>query len=84
MTAADISHLRSTAPGHDAQSVTPNDSVDLAAPCRAFWVGTAGDVMVTTLKGSTLTIPNAAGLIPLGVTRIHATGTAGAGIVAFY
>ncbi len=76
--------LRATGTAYDAALVTPNDNADLAKPCRAFTVATAGDVKVTTLAGTTLTIPGVSGRYDLGVTRIHSTGTTALGIVALY
>lgn len=76
--------LRSTGPAYDAQAVTPDDDNDLAEACRSFYVGQAGDVKVTTLKGTTLVIPNASGIINLNCRRFHASGTTATGIVALY
>lgn len=62
-------------------AVTPSDSADLAYVSRAFHVGTAGDVTVTTLSGEKVTITGAtAGWHPIRVTRIWATGTTATGI----
>ena len=39
-------------PGFDAASVTPSDSTDLPVTSRALYVGTTGDLRVTTAAGS--------------------------------
>lgn len=76
--------LRAESPAYDAQAVTPDDDNDLAAPCRALYIGGAGDVKVTTLKGTTLTLAGVSGVLPLGVQRVHSTGTTATNIVALY
>lgn len=70
-------------PATHATAITPNDSTDLANVCRAIWVGTAGDLKVTTVGGDTVTFPALTqGWHPLMVSRIWATGTSASGIVA--
>jgi hypothetical protein len=76
------SELRSTSPAFDAQLAVFD--VDLDEPCRSFYVGGAGDVTVTTIKGTTLTIPGVTGIFQLGVSRFHTSGTTATGIVALY
>lgn len=60
---------------------TPNDTVDLANPCRALYVGTVGDVKLTTVDGTVITLRNVSGLLPVRVARIWATGTTATNIV---
>lgn len=65
--------------------VTPNDSTDLSVATRAIAVLVSGNVKVTTIDGSVLTVYIAAGgPLPLRVTRIWATGTTATGIVGLY
>ncbi len=65
------------------ETVTPNDSTDLATPSRALNVRQSGDVRVTTTAGSTATLFVAAGVcFPVRVTRVWATGTTALGITA--
>jgi hypothetical protein len=35
--------------------ITPSDTVNCAYPCHAIWVGTAGDVVVVSMFGDTVT-----------------------------
>lgn len=76
------------APASHVAAVTPNDGTDLTQPCRAFSVGVAGDLKVTTLGGETLVIPEAAlvpGVIyPVRLTRVFDTGTSADGILVYW
>lgn len=65
-------------------AVTPNDAVDLDVPSRGLWVGTQGDLKVTSLAGEIVTLPAALGLLPIRVRRVWASGTQAAGIVAMW
>lgn len=72
-------------------AVTPNDGVDLVPPAglpvatRALVVGVGGTVTVNFPNGGTnITMTLPAGIHPLSVTRVYATGTAATGIVALY
>jgi hypothetical protein len=72
------------APLTAAQTVSPSDSLDLDQVSRALYVGTSGNVKVTMKSGGTVTLAGlAAGLWhPVRVSRIWATGTTAAGILA--
>ncbi len=66
-----------------AEAVTASDSTMLTAT-RALFVGTGGDVAVTMAGGGDVTftnVPNGT-LLPISVTKVLATGTDGADIVA--
>jgi hypothetical protein len=72
---------------YDASDVTPSNTVDLPdGPCRAIWVGVAGDVKITTLGGTDIVLPAmVAGMWhPQPAKRIFATGTTATGIKAGY
>lgn len=75
-----------TGPAAHLEAITPNDAADLTFATRAIWVGTAGDVKVTTVGGETVTIPN----VPSGtrldvrVARVWATGTDATDLVAMW
>lgn len=72
-------------PAAHAASVTPNDSTDLAASSRALYIGTSGDVKVTTVGGNDVTFANVpVGVLPIRVKRVHATGTSATGIIAIW
>lgn len=72
-------------PGTAAAEVVPNDATDLPICSRALWVGTPGDLRITTVGGSTVTLKGVpAGIIPIRACRVHATGTSAADIVAVW
>ena len=72
-------------PGYDAASVVPSDSTDLTITSRAIYVGTSGDLRVTTASGSIVTFSNVPeGILPMRVSRVHASGTTATGIVAIW
>lgn len=72
-------------PAFNAASVTPNDGADLANVARALYIGTAGNLKVTTKGGSEITFANVpAGILPVSVSRVWATGTAASGIIALW
>lgn len=65
-------------------NVTLDDSNDLTYPCRGFRVGTGGNVKVTLLDDTTVTIPSllAGEYFPAWVKRIWSTGTTASGLTA--
>ena len=69
-----------------AIAVTPSNSDDLSKVCDAIYVGTAGDVVVITAGGSTVTLKNlAAGVIHhVRIKRVKSTGTTAVDIVGLY
>ncbi len=73
-------------PAEDALPVTPNDGADLSdGVCQALVIGTAGNLSVITREGvqrDLLGVP--AGVLPLQVRRVRATGTTATGITALY
>jgi len=72
-------------PADHAATVTPSDSADLANTARALYVGTPGDVKVTTILGDTITFANVpAGVLPVRAKRVYATGTTASDIVALW
>lgn len=69
--------------GLDAVPVTPDDATDLVDGARSLVVGTAGALKVTTLAGSVRTYTGVpAGLFPVAVRRVWATGTTASNILA--
>lgn len=61
--------------------ITPSDTVDLAVPARALYIGGAGAVKVTHLDGSTVTYAAVAvGVFPVTAVRVFATGTGASNI----
>jgi len=75
------------APACSAVSVTPNDDADLATPCRALYVGGAGNVEVIMADGGTAVVFSgvAAGtVLPIRVQRVKAGSTTAPLILALY
>jgi len=73
-------------PAVDGAAVTPSDTVDLATPTRALYVGGTGDVKVDMVGGSTLTFAavQAGTLLAIRVRRVYATGTTAGSIVGVW
>ncbi len=70
-------------PAKDGVAVTPSDTVNLAQPARALWVGVLGDVSVEMVGiGSAVVFKGAQGLLPISVTRVNSTNTDATDIVA--
>ncbi len=67
-----------------AVAVTPSDSTDLEYTTRGLYIGVAGNLSVVMAGGDTVIIPVQAGLHPLSVSRVRATGTTATGIVAVW
>lgn len=72
-----------------AFAVTPSDTTDLAAVAYGLYIGTGGTLKVdcgddvgTQTNRVTFSGTVAAGLFPLKVVRVYATGTAATGILA--
>jgi hypothetical protein len=62
-------------PIEDFFAVTPDDANDLPEVTRALLLDAAGTVRVTTKAGSVVDLPLQAGITPVRVSRVHATGT---------
>ncbi len=70
-------------PATDIMPVTPDDSNDLSETAVALYIETAGTLSVVTAKGGSRTVAVAGNsILPVGVRRVHATGTTAAGIHA--
>lgn len=79
-------HGRLNMPITNAFAITTSDAADLAQETRGIYVGTAGNIKVTTSNGDTVTLPNLAAGIwhPLSVKKVFATGTTAIDIVGGY
>ncbi|MCX8996189.1 hypothetical protein NOF55_16790 [Rhizobiaceae bacterium BDR2-2] len=77
-------HPSLSGPATAGFAVTPSDGAELAQPSRALYVGGAGDLAVTLLSGDSVSLGAvpAGSLLPLRVSRVHATGTTATAIVA--
>lgn len=67
-------------PAEDFYAITPNDGTDLTFCPRALVIAVGGTLKVHKMNGNaeTLTVP--AGLLPIKVKRVWATGTSATGI----
>jgi hypothetical protein len=67
----------------DGAAVTPDDNADLPNVARVLYVGSAGDLTISTVEGTTLLISNhPVGYCMFGARRVYATGTTATNIVA--
>jgi hypothetical protein len=75
-------------PAWEAVAVTPSDEADISlAPCRALYVGGAGDVAVVMAGGEaavTFAGVTAGAILPIRVDRVNSTNTTATAIVALY
>lgn len=68
-----------------AADITPHDTNNLGNGCRAIWVGTAGNVKVTTVQDDTVTFQNVpVGWLPVRAKIVWSTGTTASGLVAVW
>jgi len=65
-------------------AVTPSDTELLPQVTRGLYVGTEGNIAVVMQDGSELDFVILAGWLPLRVSKIKATGTTAADIVALW
>lgn len=74
------------APPIHGLEITPDDVNDLTDVTRGIWIGTGGDIKVTTLGGETSTYKNApSGWLLVGFyTKVHATNTTASNLVAVW
>jgi hypothetical protein len=73
-------------PAGYAAVVVPSDVTIFDSPTRALYIGTAGNIAVRMFHGqNTLTILGVvAGILPLRVDKVMATGTTAAQITALW
>lgn len=73
-----------TRPARHAEPITPDDDADLGTTTQGLYVGGTGDVKVRMESGQDVTFSSvpAGEILPVSVTRVHATGTTAANIVA--
>lgn len=80
MTANSDSYLQRTksldVQGQSAAEVTPDNDNDLEYTATALWVGTQGDLKITTISGDVVTLKNIVGWVPVFVNRVWADSTA--------
>jgi hypothetical protein len=75
-----------TAPPSAAAEITPSDTAELSFATRAIYVGTAGNLRLRMLDGSTVTLTNlqSGAMYALRSDRIMATGTTAGGLVGLW
>lgn len=66
-----------------AAEITPDDVTDISTTGTWVYVGTGGNVRVTTAGGDVVTYTNAqdGSVLPVRVRRIWATGTTATGLI---
>jgi hypothetical protein len=75
-----------SSPAEHAAAITPSNDEDLANATRAIYVGGVGDIKLTTLGGSTVTLE----AVPVGTvlniraTKVFATGTTATKLMALW
>jgi hypothetical protein len=79
---SDIQGLYSVRAG---AAVTPSDSASFQ-PCRALYVGGAGNVVVVFENDTTLTLTAvpAGSFLPLRIKRVNSTSTTASSMAVFY
>lgn len=77
-----------SSPAVNAVTITPNDSTDLENVARALYIGTAGNIsLIPSGPGAlsvTFTNVQDGTILPISVSRVNATSTTAANIVALY
>lgn len=68
-----------TGPASAGFAVLPNDNLDLAEITRALYVGIGGDLVVTMASGRPSVSDGS--ILPLRISRVHATGTSAESIL---
>ncbi|MCA0044094.1 spike base protein, RCAP_Rcc01079 family [Celeribacter litoreus] len=71
-------------PAKDVFPITPDDALDLPNVAVALYVETGGALRITTVSGAirTLSVDDMC-ILPVGVLRVHATGTTASAIHGF-
>lgn len=82
---ADPSIAGNPNPAEYAKAVTPHDSTNFDAPCRALYVGTGGTI-VAIVAGVAITFVGVGTgtILPIRATRVNNTSTTASNIVALY
>lgn len=86
VTATDT-YFKKKIPGHytDAVALTKSDTDELAAVCKALYVGVSGDLNVITRDGTTVLIKAApVGILPIMIKKLLSTSTTATNVLALY
>jgi hypothetical protein len=75
-----------TVPAYRIEVVSPDDTFSFNHEVRAVWVGSGGDIRVTTTGGDTVTIVGVSTgtLLPIAVTKVWSTGTSATSIQVWW
>ncbi len=77
-----LSSTQNNYPAQGAVAVVPSDVAN-SGTFRALWVGTAGNITIVTLAGTTVLFSNVpAGIFPVAGRGVKSTGTSAALLVA--
>ncbi len=77
-----LSSTQNSYPAQNAVAVSPSD-IALSGTFRALWVGTAGNINLVTLTGTTVLFSNVpVGIFPVGGRGVRAASTTAALMVA--
>ncbi len=74
------------APAENAAAVTPNDTTELTKSPRAIYIGTGGNLCLTTVTGKTVTFVNVQDgcILPVRPKMIRASGTTASDILVLW
>lgn len=74
------------APASDAAAITPHEVNELEAVTRGIYVGGAGNIVLITATGRTVTFTNvpAGSILPIAVRQVKAIGTTATALVALW
>jgi hypothetical protein len=64
--------------------VTPSNTVNLIAPTRGLFIGTAGNLSVEMSNGTVAFTGVPVGVFPIQCTRVNSTGTTASNIIALW
>lgn len=80
-----VNDNRSFAPARSLAAVTPHDSNELAAGCKALHIGGAGTITLIAVDDSVaVQLTVAQGILPIRAKVVKSTGTSATLIVALY
>lgn len=86
MTPMHFTNGPSSPTSYDGAAIVPSDSTDLPLAARAIFVGGAGNIVLVTLRGTTLTFKGllAGQILPVAAARVRATSTTATDLVALF
>lgn len=75
-----------TQSARDCADITPSNTANMAREARAIFIGSGGNLKITTQYGSTVTFKNLVRgqILPVQVVKVWATGTTAGDLIALY